>query len=156
MLQSFSIQVSAGQQGGGSEEQGRAGVPTLIKTLPTVLAASSTMRYNTSLYTTLVTGVRGHCPRVPAGRGREGSGNSGWRPNTGSPGSSSQFRSPILLSCNIVRRMGNGSSSWTQEMFVPKLPKTRRLGRQQSFLSCLALWHSPPSWIKCSRKRRPR
>ena len=72
MLQSFSIQVSAGQQGGGSEEQGRAGVPTLIKTLPTVLAASSTMRYNTSLYTTLVTGVRGHCPRVPAGRGREG------------------------------------------------------------------------------------
>ena len=70
MLQSFSIQVSAGQQGGGSEEQGRAGVPTLIKTLPTVLAASSTMRYNTSLYRTLVTGVRGHCPRVPAGGGR--------------------------------------------------------------------------------------
>ena len=62
MLRSFSIQVSAGQQGGGSEEQGRAGVPTLIKTLPTVLAASSTMRYNTPL----VTGVRGHCPRVPA------------------------------------------------------------------------------------------
>ena len=114
MLQSFSIQVSAGQQGGGSKEQGRAGVPTLIKTLPTVLAASSTMRYNTPL----VTGVRGHCPRVPAGGGR-GSGNSGWRPNTGSPGSSSQFRSPILLSCNKVRRMGNGSSSWTQEMFIP-------------------------------------
>ena len=101
------------------------------------------MRYNTSLYTTLVTGVRGHCPRVPAGGGR-GSGNSGWRPNTGSPGSSSQFRSPILLSCNKVRRMGNGSSSWTQEMFVPKLPKRRRLGRQRSFLSCLALWHSLP------------
>ena len=101
------------------------------------------MRYNTSLYRTLVTGVRGHCPRVPAGGGR-GSGNSGWRPNTGSPGSSSQFRSPILLSCNKVRRMGNGSSSWTQEMFVPKLPKRRRLGRQQSFLSCQALWHSLP------------
>ena len=58
-----------GQQGGESEEQGRAGVPTLIKTLPTVLAASSTMRYNTSLYTALVTGARGHCPRVPAGEG---------------------------------------------------------------------------------------
>ena len=153
MLQSFSIQVSAGQQGGGLKSG--AGVPTLIKTLPTVLAASSTMRYNTSLYTALVTGVRGHCPRVPAGGGR-GSGNSGWRPNTGSPGSSSQFRSPILLSCNKVRRMGNGSSSWTQEMFVPKLPKRRRLGRPRSFLSCLALWHRLPSWIKCSRKRRPR
>ena len=71
MLQSFSIQVSAGQQGGGSKEQSRAGVPTLIKTLPTVLAASSTMHCNTLLYTALVTGVRGHCPRVPAA-GREG------------------------------------------------------------------------------------
>ena len=34
-------------------------------------------------------------------------------------------------------------------------PKEETFGSSTIIFSCQALWHSLPSWIKCSRKCRP-